>query len=186
MARGPRLFVISGCSGGGKSTLLAEMAARGWATAPEPGREVVREETERGGDGLPWTNLARFAELCVARAAADHEAALARPGPTLFDRSILDAVAALERMGLPVPPAMAAELAARRYDGPVFLAPPWPELHRPDAERRLDLAAALAEHDHLETRYPAEGYATEPLPRLPVSERADWLEARLGALEAAA
>lgn len=185
MAR-PRLFVISGCSGGGKSTLLAEMAARSWATAPEPGREVVREETARGGDGLPWANLTRFAELCVARAVLDHEAALARPCATLFDRSILDAVAALERAGLPVPPAMAAELAARRYDAPVFLAPPWPDLHRPDAERRLDLAAAVAEHDHLETRYPAEGYRTEQLPRLPVVERADWLETRLAALEAAA
>ncbi|HEY5105435.1 MAG TPA: AAA family ATPase [Caulobacteraceae bacterium] len=37
-------MVISGCSGGGKSTLLAELGRRGHATIEEPGRRIVREE----------------------------------------------------------------------------------------------------------------------------------------------
>lgn len=185
-AASPLLVVISGCSGAGKSTLLAEMAARGVATAPEPGREVVRAETAAGGDGLPWADLGRFCALCVARAAADHAAATARGGVTLFDRSALDAVAALERAGLPIPEGVASAAAACRYASPVFLADPWPELFEADAERRHDLAAARAEHDHLARRYPQAGYAVEPLPKLPLAARADWLGARLDALEAAA
>ncbi len=39
----PRLVAVSGCSGGGKSALLAEMAARGYRVFPEPGRQVVKE-----------------------------------------------------------------------------------------------------------------------------------------------
>ncbi len=38
------LVVISGCSGGGKSTLLAELSRRGHMTIEEPGRRIVAEE----------------------------------------------------------------------------------------------------------------------------------------------
>ena len=34
--------VISGCSGGGKSTLLMELARRGHAVVDEPGRRIVQ------------------------------------------------------------------------------------------------------------------------------------------------
>ena len=36
-----RFIILSGCSGGGKSTLLAELARRGFATVEEPGRRIV-------------------------------------------------------------------------------------------------------------------------------------------------
>jgi len=41
----PRI-VLSGCSGGGKSTLLMELARLGFQTFEEPGRH-------RSGDGVP-------------------------------------------------------------------------------------------------------------------------------------
>ena len=44
--------VISGCSGGGKSTLLAELGARGYAVFEEPGRAIVKEQLVSGGDAL--------------------------------------------------------------------------------------------------------------------------------------
>jgi hypothetical protein len=39
-----RLVVVSGCSGGGKSTLLVEMMRRGYQVYPEPGRQIVKEQ----------------------------------------------------------------------------------------------------------------------------------------------
>ena len=44
-----RLVVISGCSGGGKSSLLAELQARGHRVVEEPGRRIIAEETVTGG-----------------------------------------------------------------------------------------------------------------------------------------
>ena len=38
-----RLVAISGCSGGVKSTLLVELACRGFATVEEPGRRIMSE-----------------------------------------------------------------------------------------------------------------------------------------------
>ena len=36
-----RHVVLSGCSGGGKSALLAELSSRGFETVEEPGRRIV-------------------------------------------------------------------------------------------------------------------------------------------------
>jgi hypothetical protein len=47
------LVMISGYSGGGKSTLLAELARRGHATVPEPGRRILAEERAVDGRALP-------------------------------------------------------------------------------------------------------------------------------------
>jgi len=45
--------IISGCSGGGKSTLLAELGRRGYAVVEEPGRRIVRQEVRGRRSGAP-------------------------------------------------------------------------------------------------------------------------------------
>ena len=69
------LVVISGCSSGGKSTLLTELLQRGYATVEEPGRRIVREELLGAGRALPWVDEIAFARRTVALALAD----LAKP-----------------------------------------------------------------------------------------------------------
>jgi predicted ATPase len=174
-----RFVVISGCSGGGKSSLLEELARRGYATVEEPGRRIVREETARGGAALPWVDAAAFARRAIAMARADREAAARRAGWVFFDRGLVDAAAALEHItGEP-----ALELYGRvhRYHTLVFLTPPWPEIYAADAERRHDLAAALAEYERLLAAYARLGYETVILPKVGVAARADFVRQRLGA-----
>jgi predicted ATPase len=154
------------------------MAARGYATFPEPGRQVVKEEELIGGDALPWTNPRAFAERCIARAAFFFNTADPARGPVLFDRSIIDAVAALARLG-EVPAPCAAAARAYRYGPHVFMVPPWPELFATDPERRHAFDAARAEYDDLMRAYPVHGYTTVIVPRAGILERADFLEAAL-------
>jgi predicted ATPase len=59
--------IISGCSGGGKSTILSELVNRGYSVVLEPGRQIVKEQTAIGGDALPWINLNKFLELDLSR-----------------------------------------------------------------------------------------------------------------------
>lgn len=168
-----RFFILSGCSGGGKSTLIAALAERGFATIEEPGRRVVREEVAAGGTALPWLDIAAFARRITALAQEDYKRALGLPGPVFFDRGLIDAAAALEHVtGEPV----LADLAARHPFAPtVFLAPPWPELFAGDPERRHDLAAAIAEYDRLVHVYPMLGHDILLLPKVPVAARLSWL-----------
>lgn len=174
-----RFVVISGCSGGGKSTLLAELARRGFATVEEPGRRIVAEQLRAGGTNLPWVDLAGFARRAVALAQQDRAAAQNQSGWVFFDRGLVDAaVAQTFATGEPLD---AALCAAHRYNRQVFLTPPWPEIYAGDDARRHDLSAAMAEYERLLTAYPALGYEVTLLPKLNVEARADFLLATLGA-----
>jgi predicted ATPase len=175
------LVVLSGCSGGGKSALLGEMHRRGYAVRPEPGRQIVREQTFIEGDGLPWANTPKFLDLCISRAAYFYNSVTPGEGCVLFDRSIVDAVSAFARLGLETP-AHARNAAERyRYAPTVFLLPPWEALFHSDAERQHGFDSAVAEYEALAQAYPAHGYAVEIVERASVAERADFLERRLAA-----
>lgn len=196
-----RFVTISGCSGGGKSTLLAELARRGHATVDEPGRRIVRAELATGGQALPWIDPVAFALKAIETARADIANAADDENWTFFDRGLVDAASALEHAtGQPIteilalhhraadrpiadqpiadqpaddPPALA------RFHRKVFLTPPWPEIHETDAERRHDFAEAEAEYRRLLTSYATLGFQPIILPKLTVQERANLVEQAL-------
>lgn len=168
---------ISGCSSGGKSTLLAELRRRGFATIDEPGRRIVAEELKRGGTALPWRDAVAFLRRAIDVSLADRVEADPSARWVFFDRGLIDAAAALEHLtGEPV-----IESLGRiyRYNKRVFLAPPWPEIYTLDQERRHDFAGAVAEYDRLIAVYLALGYDIHVLPKVSVAERADWILASL-------
>ena len=110
-----RFVVISGCSSGGKSTLIADLGRRGYAVVDEPGRRIVKEELARGGSALPWVDGVAFARRAMEIALADRAAAGSLDGWVFFDRGLIDAAAALEHMtGKPVLTALGQ---ANRYIG---------------------------------------------------------------------
>jgi len=162
-------LVISGCSGGGKSTLLKALSARGFATQPEPGRRIVAEERAAGGNALPWVDLRAFAERAVAMARTDLQTAKTLPGPVFFDRGLVDAAMALAHAG--GPPLTATLPPSRTYASTVFLVPPWPEIYRHDADRQHDFQEAQAEFQRLAEVFPELGYEIVLLPKVPVSDR---------------
>lgn len=171
----PRRIILSGCSGGGKSTLLAALSGRGFCTFSEPGRRVVTRAQAGEGGALPWQDLAGFCAACLSLAQADHDAAT---GLAFYDRSAVDALAALERAGLQTP--HQTDIAARQFTyTQVFLTPPWPEIFAPDAQRQGDFSAACAEYEHLTQVYPRLGIPVTVLPKAPVAERLAFLLARL-------
>lgn len=173
-----RFVIISGCSGGGKSTLLAELALRGHAVVPEPGRRIVVEELASGGTALPWMDDLAFVRRAAAMALADREAAEAAEGWVFFDRGLIDAVGGIAYLtGEPV---LEPIRTAHRYHSRVFMAPPWPEIYETDNERRHGLDAAIPEYERMLGVYPALGYEVVLLPKAPVAERADFVLRTLG------
>lgn len=168
-----RLVLISGCSGGGKSTLLAEVARRGHAVVEEPGRRIVAEELAGNGSALPWVDLAAFARRAVAIATDDHARARGIAGWVFFDRGLVDAATALEHVTRE--PVLDELCRPYPYHRRVFLAPPWPEIYATDGERRHGFDAAVEEYARLLDAYPALGYDVVILPKVGVVERADFV-----------
>ncbi|MGK7755275.1 MULTISPECIES: AAA family ATPase [unclassified Roseovarius] len=173
-----RHVILSGCSGGGKSTLLAALGRAGFHTVAEPGRRIVAQEMGGRGAALPWVDPAAFARRAVEMATRDR-ASLGEPiGWVFFDRGLIDAAVALEHAeGTDVAKSLAG---TARFHPLVFMAPPWPKLYRTDGERRHGFDAAVDEYHRLCKAYDRLGYTLVLLPKIGVAERAVFVLNRLG------
>lgn len=166
-------YLITGCSGGGKSTLLAELAERGFATVPEAGRRAIATEQASGGGDMPWSDLAAFLGKVEVLARQDLQDTAKLEGPIFFDRGLVDAYCGLERIGEGDARTMHGEQLL--YSKTVFVAPPWPEIYQIDDMRQHEFEEACAEYEHILTSLPLLGYRPILLPLTPVEERANFI-----------
>lgn len=166
--------IISGCSGGGKSTLLAELERRGYTVFAEPGRRIIQEEMLTDSQAVPWIDMTLFLRRAIIMSQNDY---LNAPRDSqkwiFFDRGLIDVTAGLE--ALTGEPQLAALEEQYRYHSTVFLTPPWPEIYVTDPERRHDIDTAQIEFERLERTYPALNYQISLLPKTGVKERADFV-----------
>ncbi|MEO1657999.1 MAG: AAA family ATPase [Pseudomonadota bacterium] len=168
-----RFVIITGCSGGGKSTLLDALAARGHHVVEEPGRRLMRE-----GLADPYRDLKGFAEAAIRMSLADRQRAATLSGWVFFDRGLIDAASALSDAGGPAAPETLK--GQPRCHGTVFFAPPWQEIFTQDDERKHDFASATGEAQRLRDLYLNLGYQLTDLPKVSVGERAQWVLEQLG------
>ena|ERR1700683_176475 len=172
--------VISGCSGGGKSSLMRELAERGYRVFAEPGRQIVKEQNFIGGDGIPSKDARKFSDLCVSRAMHNMISAAATTSHAFFDRSLIDHIDGLQRMPGGAPPHLLRALELFRYGKKVFMTPPWPEMFRNDRERTHSYEVAVAEYATLLPAYERLGHEIIVLPKVSVKERVDFILSELG------
>lgn len=173
-------FVLTGASGGGKSTLLAALAARGFRTQPEVGRILVEEQIASGGNALPWTEPVAFRDRLFQRSLEAFDSHEDCDGVVIFDRSFLEAIAYCRQIGETVPCFMSEEAAKRRFHDPVFVCPPWKDIFAQDAERRHDFDYARRDHGANVATYREQGYRLVELPRVSVSDRVEIVERLIG------
>lgn len=163
--------VISGCSGGGKSTLLSELASRGYSIVLEPGRQIVKEQIAIEGDALPWINLQKFLELALSRYLFQFNSQKDTRKHIFFDRGIIDAIQLNQTQ-----PAYFQNAAKKfRYHRQVFLVPPWEEIFKADPERQHNFDTAKREFDELMIKYNNFGYDTILIPKVSVKQRVDFI-----------
>jgi len=167
--------IISGCSGGGKSTLLSELANRGYQIVLEAGRQIVKEQTVIKGDALPWTNLQKFLDLALSRYLYLYNSQKEAQQFVFFDRGIIDAIQLNESQ----PDYFKNAANEFRYHRLVFLVPPWEEIFASDSERKHDFKSAKKEFDELLIKYKNFGYETILIPKLSVKERVDFILKKL-------
>ncbi len=165
--------VISGCSGGGKSTLLREFARRGYSVIDEPGRRIVRAELATKGRCLPWVDPLAFAQRAIDISLQDLRRAAALRGLVFFDRGLIDAAAAYEH--LTKPGVLKSLTKDHRYHRRVFLLPPWAEIFATDEERRHSFEDAVEEYERLVLAYNALDYDVVICPKTSIVERVEFV-----------
>jgi predicted ATPase len=171
-----RLIVLTGAPGTGKTTLLGELARRGFATVPDTARAFI---AARRAAGLP----PRPAPDTFARALFDADRAeLARlaaldpaPDAVFLDRCALESLGMLHEAGAIDDAEVRRQLATLRFHDPVFLLPPWPAIYVNDSERDQSFDDALRVDAALRRWYTHCGWRWVELAPDTVERRADRL-----------
>ena len=175
-----RFFVLTGGPGAGKTTLIEALQSAGFATMPEAGRAIIRDQLQIGGPATHQYDPALFAELMLAFDMQSYRSALDQGGPVFFDRGITELAGYHRMMGIPAPTHFRAAAEKFRYNAKVFVAPPWPEIFANDSERKQSLGEAVRTHDAAVRTYIDFGYEITPLPKASVEERLRFILAEVG------
>lgn len=165
--------ILTGGPGVGKTTLLAELAHRGFATVPESARAII---AERRAAGLP----PRPAPLEFARQVMERDLAAwhAVPGAAdrvFFDRGLVDSLGMLDEAQPMTDAEIRAVLQQHPFHAHTFVLPPWEEIHTTDSERDQGFADCLRIHERIMAWYARCGFVMHEVPRLPVAERAAFV-----------
>ncbi len=178
-------FIISGGPGSGKSSVIDKLDMRGFTTVAESGRAILREQAESGGDATHTRDAAAFGLLMLERSIADYRRMQNVDEPVFFDRGIAELVGYWRLIGQPLPEPVARAAAEYRSNPLVFLAPPWREIYRRDAERRQDWAEATRTFELVRDAYTEAGYRTVELPLDTVTRRVSFILDAVDAAEGA-
>ncbi len=166
----PLWFAFTGGPGTGKTTLLAEFARGGFATAPESGRAVVCDHPEFATPHRTADQQRRFAALVLERDRRTLEWAREQPGPVIFDRTAVD------NLGDGLGDEARALARSVLLAGPVALLPVWPAIFTTDAERRWSLEQARAIEMRVRGAYEVLGHRVVEVPHGTVKERVGWVK----------
>lgn len=166
-------IAIIGAPSSGKSSVIAALAARGYAVEEEVARAYIEERLARGDlladirgpDGVKQMQRDIFARTLARNEALDPRRLI------FFDRGLGDAIFYFTRAGLD--PAPVWDIARRHRYRAVFMMERLPMTA--DDVRTEDDAAAQQMQQAFYADYTALGYAVTAVPVMPVAARADFI-----------
>jgi predicted ATPase len=172
-----RGVILTGAPGAGKTALLGELAALGYATVPESARALIAERVAVGLSPRP--DPVTFARDILRRDMEKYRAQAPGAAWVFFDRGVIDALGLLQETAPLSPDDLAAMLSSYRFHPEVFILPPWEAIYATDTERDQSYADAVAVHEKLARWYVSCGYVLHEVSRLAITERAKYVLGRL-------
>ena len=170
------IAVVTGGPGAGKTTLCEQLAAKGISLGSESGRAVL---SRNGGHALRQQDPLAYALEILKLDIDNFKTAHSDSEPWLFDRGFADNAGFLDLMGISIPGEVDQACRNYRYQGPVFIAPPWRDIYRQDVDRIQDWQEAKATYFAVKAAWERYGYDLVTLPKTSVEARASFVLDRL-------
>ena len=162
--------IITGAPGAGKTSLLADLASRGYRTVPEPARAIIAERRAAGLSPRPEPE--EFAREILRRDTEKFQEVVGANEWVFFDRAAVEAIAMVHEARPMERDTLETTLARLSFHRTVFVLPPWKDIYTTDAERDHTFEHAERVHEALMRWYAMCGYALHVVPHLPAKERA--------------
>lgn len=171
----PTWYVLTGAPTAGKSTLIGELANRGYRTMIEAARYVIEKHTAEGEDLAALRKDAQRFQQEVLQVKIDWEAELPRDQVIFLDRGIPDTIAYYRHEGIPIDDSVEIAMARAAYQR-VFILDLISEENFVHDGARTETWEGACELDHLlEEAYASLGFDVVRVPVLAVPERADFV-----------
>lgn len=168
-------YIITGGPGSGKSTLLTALAAKGFVTVAEVGRQIIQEQLASGGNAIHTGNKLAFRDKMMAYSIADYINQPERAKPVFFDRGIPDLIGYSYLIQQPIPEQYWQTTRMLRYNPIVFFAPPWSAIYEHDDLRKQDFQEAIDTYEAIKKGYIESDYQVVELPLASVQERVSFV-----------
>lgn len=165
----PPWYVITGGPCAGKSTVLEELARRGYRTEPEAARVYIEEALARG-EQLEDVRRDELAfQRNILRIKVDIEKKLPKGETIFFDRGVHDSIAYYKLCDAGVDEELAEAVAQAHYRKAFLL----DMVHFEEDHARTETAEEASQiHNWLERGYTEHGIPVVRVPVMPVEERA--------------
>lgn len=172
-------YIISGGPGSGKTSIINELKAQGYACVDEVARQIIQEQVKIDGDALHWKDQIKFRDLMLSRSIYTFEQMINHEDLVFFDRGIPELISYCRLINCSVPKSLTNAVNLFRYNSQVFLLPPWEEIYEVDSERKQDWQEAIQTYKSISKSYDETGYQLFEVPKLPVSERVIFILNRI-------
>jgi predicted ATPase len=174
-----KLIVISGCSGGGKSTLINELSKMGYVVVHEAATEILNQQLKENGQTTPWQNPAGFCKLLIEKSVEDFHRAKAMTdvydNTIFFDRSYLEGIRYYKKLNTIDLNKYDFFINDLRYFDTVYLTPPWEEIYCQNETRKYSFIKSVDDFKKVVSFYPKCGYQTTELPKVNARARAQFI-----------
>ncbi len=167
-------IIITGGPGAGKTTLLLALQAHGHAIVVDSPRAIIQDRRRRGLSPRP--SAYQFAHQTLRMDIKNYVHHTATPGVVFFDRSVLDALCALDRIAPLSQSELSMWLSKYQYCSTVFVLPPWKAIYVKDDERDHTFEHAESVYSTVREWYRRlDRYQVIEVPRVSVAERCTYV-----------
>jgi Predicted ATPase len=166
-------YLITGGPGAGKTSLLENLASKGYNYIPETARQIIKDRLSKGLSPRPDARI--FAQEIFDKDWKNFISNSHLSSLLFFDRSFMDSACMLFESDRDSYAKIRNSHLTNRYNNKVFITPPWKEIYRNDSERDQSFEQSIEVYERLEKWYKEHDYDIIVLPKDTVEMRANFI-----------